>query len=135
VPEQSITFSDKFTPGGFHSFDHRYALDTAFDFHLKIGKDKVEQRTHELSLMIKEGLKSLSHVQLHTPLSPELSAGINCFEVNGLTAEEVVKRLHDKGIIGSSSPYRISYARLTPCIINTEDEVMKCIDVLQNMKS
>ena len=134
MPEENMNFSDRSSPGGFHAFDHRWALGEAFDFHMRIGKDKVELRTHQLSSMLKEGLSELSHIKLHTPLSSRLSAGINCFEVDGMTPVEVVSRLHEKHIIGSTSPYRISYARLTPCIINTEDEVRMCIKALEQIK-
>jgi selenocysteine lyase/cysteine desulfurase len=47
-----------------------------------------------------------------TPLAPELSAGIVCFEVDGLTPPTVVQRLRDEHRIASSvTPYRVSYAR------------------------
>ena len=56
VPEGKMNFSDLCTPGGFHSYEHRWALNEAFDFHLRIGKDKIEARTHQLSTMLKEGM-------------------------------------------------------------------------------
>jgi len=133
VPDSSLNFSDVISPGGFHSFEHRWALSEAFNFHLSIGKNKIEQRTQQLSTLLKEGLQSISHVKLHTPLSEKLSAGINCFEIDGLDPEEVVKRLHKKHIIASTSPYRISYARLTPCVINREEEVKVCLEALENI--
>ena len=34
----------------------------------------------------------MKHVTLHTPLAPELAAGIVCFEVKGLTPHQVVER-------------------------------------------
>lgn len=135
VPQENLTFSDTVSPGGFHSFEHRWALKEAFNFQLAIGKEKVQQRTRQLATMLKEGLRAISHVKLHTPLSTELSAGINCFEVDGLTADEVVQKLHKKHIIASNSPYRTSYARLTPCIINTHDEVMSCIKAVENINA
>lgn len=134
VPEGKLNFSDLCTPGGYHAFDHRWALNEAFDFHMKIGKKEIEDRTHQLSLMLKEALNEMNHVTLHTPVSEELSAGINCFEVNGLTPSEVVEKLHQKHIIASTSPYRTSYARLTPCIINTVEEVEICIKAIENIK-
>lgn len=133
-PENKISFSDLHTPGGFHSFEHRWALTEAFNFHLKTGKDKIEARTHQLSTLIKEGLKEMKHVQLITPVSSRLSAGINCFEVDGMKPEEVAAKLKEKNIIGNTSPYRISYARLTPCLINTEDEIKTCLGVIAKMK-
>ncbi|TVQ08229.1 MAG: aminotransferase class V-fold PLP-dependent enzyme [Balneolaceae bacterium] len=122
-PEENLTFSDLFTPGGFHSFEHRWSLGEAFRMHMAIGKDKVQQRTHEFATIVKEELRKMPHVKLITPVSPELSSGITCFRVDGMEAGEVVERLHRKHIIASASPYRISYPRLTPCIINTEEEV------------
>lgn len=135
IPEGNLNFSDRFTPGGFHSFEYRWALNEAFDFHMKIGKEKVEQRTHQLSTRLKEGLSTIPHVTLHTPISSQLSSGINCFEVEGLSPTEVVERLYRKNIVASTSPYRVSYARLTPCLINTEDEVDACIEAVENIKA
>jgi isopenicillin-N epimerase len=36
------------SPGGFHSYEHRWALAEAFRFHRKIGKARVTARIHEL---------------------------------------------------------------------------------------
>ena len=55
------------TPGGFHSFEHRWALHEAFGFHLAIGKKRIEQRTHRLSTMLKERLS-----EMHEELLPSL---------------------------------------------------------------
>lgn len=130
-----LSFSDLHSPGGFHSFEYRWALKEAFEFQLEIGKAKVEDRTHQLSTLLKEGLRGIKHVKLHTPVSPALSAGINCFEVEGMTSDEVIKKLHSKNIIGSAAPYAVSYARLTPSIVNNEAEVRTCVTAVENIKS
>ncbi|AFD06724.1 aminotransferase class V-fold PLP-dependent enzyme [Solitalea canadensis] len=135
IPKDQLTFGDIFNMGGFHSFENRWALDKAFEFHFKVGKGNIEERTHELNTMLKQGLKEIKHIKLYTPVSSELSCGINCFDVDGLKPDEVVKRLHSKNIIATSSPYRISYARLTPSIINTEEEVKRCISELERIKT
>ena len=134
-PENKITSSDLHSPGGFHSFEHRWALNEAFDFHMRIGKDKIEERTHYLNSRLKEGLKEMKHVKLHTPVDPRLSAGINCFEVTGLKPEDVVKNLLAKKIIGNTSPYKTVYVRLTPCMINTEEEIQICLDEISKMRA
>jgi selenocysteine lyase/cysteine desulfurase len=135
VEDAKINSAEWHTPGGFHSFEYRWALKEAFEFQQAIGRKRVHERTTELSTILKEGLAKMEHVKLHTPVSPDLSGGINCFEVEGFKPEEVVKRFSEKGIIASQSPYRISYARLTPCIANTEEEVDLCLRVLKDMKS
>ncbi len=134
VPQGKLNFCDLHSPGGFHSFENRWALKEAFDFHMQIGKKKVADRTHQLSSMLKEGLKGIKHVKLHTPVSTDISSGINCFEVEGMTSEEVIKKLSTKNIIGSAAPYAVSYARLTPSIVNSEDEVKKAIAALEKIK-
>jgi selenocysteine lyase/cysteine desulfurase len=111
------------TPGGFHSFEHRWALAEAFRFHLQIGKARVAQRVHELARQMKEGLASMRHVRLYTPASDALSAGIVCFDVDGLAPRAVVQRLRERGIIATVTPYAASYARVAPGLLNTAEEV------------
>ncbi len=53
--------------------------------------------------------------------------------VDGFSETEAVEHFHKKRIVASSSPYKVSYTRLTPCIINTEEEVEKSLEVLAAM--
>ena len=117
------TTADMMTPGGFHSFDHRWARGEAFGFHRSIGKPKVAARIHELNRQCKEGLAKMSHVTLHTPRADEASAGILTFEVAGLEPKAVVTRLKEKRIIATTTPYATSYARLAPGLINSPADV------------
>lgn len=111
------------TPGGFHSFEHRWAANEGFDLHMRIGKRKIQDRLHALNRRIREGLASMKHVTMHTPMTEELSSGIVCFDVKDMTPEEVVQRLHAKNIIASESPYTPSCARLAASLWNTEAEI------------
>ena len=122
------------SPGGFHSFEHRWALPAAFELHLQLNKAKVQERIHQLNTQTKEGLAKMSHVKLYTPMSSELSAGLACFDVDGISAQEVVTRMHDKGIIMSSTPYRESYARFAPSLINNENEIDRALAGIAELK-
>jgi len=133
IPEAELSFFARITPGGFHSFEHRWALNEAFDYHMELGKEKIQNRTHELNTLMKEGMLSNKKLKLHTPLSTELSSGINAFEFKGIDPVAFVKKLRDFDIYGSTSPYKTIYARLTPCILNTEDEVLECLRVLESI--
>jgi selenocysteine lyase/cysteine desulfurase len=121
------------TPGGFHSFEHRWALDEAFAFHQAIGKARVTQRIHALNRQLKQGLAAMPHITLHTPMSEALSAGIVCFDVAGFTPHQVVERLRQRGIIGSVTPYATSYARLAPGLLNTENEIEQTLAALRDL--
>ncbi|GAB3646168.1 aminotransferase class V-fold PLP-dependent enzyme [Echinicola sediminis] len=134
-PEREPTFHEMMTPGGFHSFDFRWALDTAFELQMEMGRGRVHQRTTELSSRLKEGIKSISGVDLITPIDPDLSAGINCFMIDGFSAVEAVQQFYKNGVIASSSPYRQSYARLTPFVGNTPEEVDKSLEALEKIAS
>lgn len=117
------TTADMMTPGGFHSFEHRWALGEAFELHRRIGKKKVAARIHELNRQCKEGLAAMKHVTLHTPHSDEVSAGIITFEVAGIDPFTVVKRLRDKRVIATTTPYAQSFARLAPGLLNSPADV------------
>jgi isopenicillin-N epimerase len=111
------------TPGGFHSFEHRWALNEAFKLHLQIGRSRIAERIHTLNSQLKEGLAKMKHVVLHTPLSPAVSAGIVCFEVKGMEPIPVVQRLLQKKIVASITPYATLYARLSPSLLTSPKDV------------
>lgn len=122
------------TPGGFHAFEHRWALAEAFRFHQQIGKAKIAARIHELNRQCKEGLAKMPHVKLQTPLSDDLSAGMVCFEVEGLTPRQTVERLKERGIVASTTPpYKYEYARVTPSLWNTPQEVDATLRVIRSL--
>lgn len=123
VPPEPPTTAARMSPGGFKPFEHQWAAAEAFRFHQRIGKTRVAERTHRLCTQLKEGLLKMPHVQLHTPLAPDLSAGIVCFSVDGLSPEEVVQQLRSKDIVATTTPYATSYPRLTPSIRNTPEEI------------
>jgi selenocysteine lyase/cysteine desulfurase len=111
------------TPGGFHSFENRWSLSSAFEFQMQVGRAAIEERIHGLNTRLKKGLREMKKVKLHTPIDPKLSSGINCFEIDGQKNDAIVAALLEKRIIASSSPYRISYARLAPSLLNDEQQV------------
>jgi isopenicillin-N epimerase len=123
------TFSDgstpasAMTPGGFHSFEHRWALAQAFELHRQIGKARVAARIHALNRQLKDGLAAMTHVRLRTPLDEAVSAGLVCFEVAGLSPQQVVERLHASSIVATVTPYATTFARLAPGLLNTPEEV------------
>ena len=99
-------------PGGYHTFEHRWALAEAFDFHHRIGRTKVTKRIQSLATRLKQGLAELRNVRLVTPMAEEVSAGIVCFEVDGLDPPTAVMRLRERRIAASVTPYAQPYVRL-----------------------
>jgi selenocysteine lyase/cysteine desulfurase len=121
------------TPGGFCAFEHQWAMGAAFRFHSKIGRKRAGDRIRALNDQCKEGLAAIGGVTLHTPRDASLSAGVICFEVKGLEPSAVVKRLLEKRIIASTSPYRVTYARLAPSLVNDEREVETALRTVRDI--
>jgi selenocysteine lyase/cysteine desulfurase len=102
-----------FTPGGYHTFEHRWALAEAFAFQAELGRTRVAERIRSLATRLKQGLAEVSSVRLVTPMSESLSAGIVCFDVAGLDAGEAVERLaREHRIAASVTPYAERHVRL-----------------------
>ncbi len=120
----------RFTPGGYHSFEHRWALAEAFRFHLDIGRDRVAERTHDQAARLKQGLAAVPGVSVVTPPGDDLSAGIVCFDVDGAAPAEVVERLARDGFATSVTPYATEHVRAGPSIVTSPDEVDGLVAVL-----
>jgi selenocysteine lyase/cysteine desulfurase len=134
APPHPVPQSVYMTPGGFHSFEHRWALDQAFAFHQAIGKVRVTERIHALNDRLKDGLATMKHVRLRTPRSRELSAGIVCFDVAGMKPPEVIERLRQQGIMGSVTPYADHLARLAPSLLTLEEDVDRTIEAIHALR-
>jgi len=111
------------TPGGFTAYEHQWAMAAAFRFQQAIGPARAAARIRELNQQVRAGLAAMPRVTLHTPRDPEVSAGIVCFEVAGLSPDDVVKRLLERKVVASTSPYKTTYARLSASLVNDPAEV------------
>jgi len=123
-----------FTPGGFHSFEHRWALAEAFRLHGRIGKARVAARIHALNRRLKDGLAGTSHVTLLTPRSEALSAGIVVFDVDRLSPAAVVAALARRRIVATVTPYNPSHPRLAPGLLNTPGEVDRVLAAVRRLR-
>jgi selenocysteine lyase/cysteine desulfurase len=118
------------TPGGYHSFEHRWAVAEAFRFHLDIGKAAVAGRTRVQAMQLKAGLADLAGIEVVTPADPGLSAGIVCVSVGDIAPEGVVGSLLHRNIAASVTPYRAAYLRFGPSIVTSPDEVDAVLDAM-----
>ena len=100
----SPTSASAFAPGGYHAFEHRWALAAAFAFRQEIGHERAAEWTHGLARRLKEGLRESPGTTLRTPPDERLSAGLVCCDEPG---ESAVERLRDEhGVVASLTPTR-----------------------------
>jgi selenocysteine lyase/cysteine desulfurase len=121
------------TPGGFHSFEHRWALTEAFALHAGElgGPGEVASRTHALAGRLKEGLAGIVGVAVKTPADEELSAGLVCCDLGSMPAREAVDRLRaEHQVVATVTPYATEYLRFGPTVANTEDDVDRALEAV-----
>jgi isopenicillin-N epimerase len=121
------------SPGGFHAFEHEWAVADAFQFHQQIGKARVAERIHSLNQQCKDGLAKMKNVKLYTPKDSRLSAGLICFDIEGHKPEDVVEKLLEKKIVASTTPYKVYYARLAPSLVNSPEEVEQTLRAIREI--
>lgn len=127
-----VSAGDLATPGGYHTFEYRWALAAAFDLHRRIGADRIADRTEQLATRLKDGIKDLGHVTLVTPRSPALSAGVVCCTVRGKTADVAVRELRElHRVVASVTPYPTALVRFGTSIATDEADVDKALAALK----
>lgn len=108
------------------------SMATAAAFHEAIGPVAVEERVRGLVLAIRERLTdAVSGVRFHTPLAPELSAGVLVFALPGVSHGEVFQEVyetHHLACTGRGGAF--DGIRLSPHIYNTLDEVERAVEAL-----
>jgi selenocysteine lyase/cysteine desulfurase len=132
LPETEGTW-ERLTPGGFHAFENRWSIPAATAFASSIGQEAIEDRVCSLADRLKTGIAVIEGLRLVTPISRQVSAGIVCFELDGLDPTEVVSGLRERAVVASVSPYKVPYARLTPSIYNSEPEIDELIERLKDL--
>jgi selenocysteine lyase/cysteine desulfurase len=121
------------TPGGFHSFEHRWALGEAFKFHLQIGRARVARRTKLQARYLKEALAQIAGVTLVTPMDESLSSGIVAVQMARRDPFELVELLRGRNIVASVGPHSPRNVRFGPSIVTTPgegDELIESIAAL-----
>ncbi len=116
------------TPGGFHSYEHRWALTEAFAFQTAIGRDRIAARIRDQATRLKEGLAGIGSVTVVTPKDPELSAGLVMCRVAALSPREAVDRLRaEHRVVASVTPYDDPLLRFGTSIVTTPEQVDQAV--------
>jgi len=130
-PPKAPTSISWLSPGGFKAYEHQWAMAEAFEFHQRIGRKRIADRIATLNTQCKEGLAKIPKVKVLTPMDPNLSAGLIAFEVEGQSAEDTAHKLYAHKVVASTSPYKISKARLAPSLVNDEREVEAALQAVR----
>ena len=128
---QDADFATTMTPGGYHSFEHRWAVGEAFDLHMRLGKANVQSRIHALNSYLKQRLQEHPGIELVTPQSPEHSAGFTFFRGKDLNTDATAAWLIENRIL-VDAVYRDAgpVVRMAPSLLNSEADIDRAMDLL-----
>lgn len=96
----------KHSPGGIHTYEHRWALTEAFRFCQEIGKPEIQKRVAQLAARFQDGLSAMGdRVAIVTPASADFASALISFDLaNQLSTSTIVRELEDAGIFATASP-------------------------------
>ena len=128
---EATTFSTIMTPGGYHSFEHRWALDEAFKLHLELGKAEVQARIHALNTSAKNRLLEQSRIELVTPKNPAMSAGFTFFRIKDRDCEKVALQLMQNRVVCDSVDRDVgAVIRIAPGLLNTANVTLWIVSII-----
>lgn len=78
------------------------AFREALEFQIKVGRDKIEQRSRELANQLIGGLKKLPDVKVWTSSDPSLNAAVVSFQPGSLNSQKLGQLLYEKDKIGTA---------------------------------
>ncbi len=119
----------RFTQRGTGNLALLVGLNTALDFHMQIGPERIHKRIKYLGDSLREGLKKIDKVQLFTPLHTEMNAGITSYSIKGLMEGRLVDELWNRKKI------RIRGVRQSTHIYNSPEEIEETLKIVADLAS
>jgi len=102
----------------------------SLDFHASIGAEVITSRILELAAHLKEGLAGIPGINLVTPRTTDMSAGVVVFNFPGRDNRAIYNALYEQDRIAASTKGGI---RLCPHIYNTRAEVEQVVAAVKRI--
>jgi len=102
-------------------------LVAALDFHDRVGAERIETRTLELTTALHEGLRGMRGAQVVTPARPEMRAGVCVVRFEGREMRPIHEALYREHHIATAPTGGL---RFSPHIYNTLDDVQRALAAL-----
>ncbi|MEE3235183.1 MAG: aminotransferase class V-fold PLP-dependent enzyme [Candidatus Latescibacterota bacterium] len=113
---------------------HSWAF--TIDYLNGVGFHTIWARTNELTLMLKDGLKSIPGVELYTPYSTNLSAALVSFGLANWKGSDLVKELRKRhNILIKCLPHTREGLRASVTYFNLDSEIELLINAVRDLAS
>lgn len=123
------------TPGGYHSFEHRWAVPAAVRFHDAIGRTRIAERIAFQAALLKDELDRLPNVRVLTPRAPSMSGGLVCCAVRDWTAADAEHELRAAHrVIATETPYAQPHLRFGPTMVTAPEQITKVVRAVRALR-
>ncbi|NJB69952.1 selenocysteine lyase/cysteine desulfurase [Saonia flava] len=104
----------------------------AVDFYNTIGQERWLGRIKELGTYLRDGLKKMEHVTLHSSSNEELAAGITTYSVKGISGPDLQKTMWEKEKLQPRS-VGAEMLRHSVHIYNSKEEIDRALKVIKEL--
>lgn len=134
-PEEQQDIMPKFEHLGTRSFPAELAINEAIDFHNTMGIQRKEARLRYLKDYWANAVKGLPKVKFNTSLKKEYSGALCNFRIEGVTADELHKRLFDDYKIYTTTIKHAEFegARVTPHVYTKLSDLDKLVAAIKEI--
>ena len=108
-------------------------MGAAADYLSNIGLDTIEARAGEQADSFKRALGAIPGVTVLTPSDPSLSTGIVCFEIEGMTGDEIVEQFWERRKIVCRAAFAHRAVRISVAFFVDAAELAAVVDVAQEL--
>jgi isopenicillin-N epimerase len=123
----------RFTQRGTGNFAILLGLETALDFHFKIGADNVYQRIKFLGERLRTGLQQNKKVKIFSPKEEAICAGITLYNIEGMTGTQIQDTYWAKAKMRPRSQGDVFGVRHSTHIFNSIEEIDKAIKIVNEL--
>jgi selenocysteine lyase/cysteine desulfurase len=109
------------------------AMGTAVDFHMRIGKKKIEAQAKALAAAVKNELRKIPGVHMYSPAVPEISGPVVTFRPGGADTSKMAAFLYEKiGFAGATRGGDTPGIRISPHVYNSFAQVEKVVAAISD---
>jgi len=106
--------------------------DAAVDFYNTIGEERWLSRIHELGAYLRNGLKQIPHVTIHSSTNETMAAGITTYSVKGISGPDLQKTMWEKERLQPRSVGE-ELLRHSVHIYNSKEEIERALKVVEEL--
>lgn len=109
------------------------AFEDIIDFHLALGRPRLEQRTKALGTYLRQQVGQIPKVKLYTPMDPEMTSGTTTVGIEGIPGGRIREYLRQK--YDTYTPASSESVRISTHFFNTYEQVDRVLKAMKELSA